>query len=158
MTVAAMMVTLVMVISSSYTLLSQLGFAVYSLLSQGCSESHQDEKLPALVGNIWDWQATKVGLKSSDKFLIICIWWFWYVLVVSENLRSYHTHSISYRILIIIYYRNHRTCVVDWIVNRWRFRSVSPWGTLQRSVDHHPLEFVDHIFFTTRKGCPVIEV
>lgn len=52
MTVAAMMVTLVMVISSSYTLLSQLGFAVYSLLSQGCSESHQDEKLPALVGNI----------------------------------------------------------------------------------------------------------
>lgn len=54
------------------------------LLSQGCSESHQDEKLPALVGNIWDWPATKVGLKSSDKFLII--WWFWYVLVICAHI------------------------------------------------------------------------
>ena len=54
MTVAAMMVTLVMVWLYPHPTPCFLSLVLLFivLLSQGCSESHQDEKLPALVGNI----------------------------------------------------------------------------------------------------------
>ncbi len=101
--VAAMMVTLVMVSSLSYALLSQLGFAVYCLivtrLLRIASRWEASSPCPEHTG-LRDWQATQVGLKS------ICFDGFG---------REWEFDALSYSdsLMVFITYHNHRTLIAD---------------------------------------------